>query len=154
MLFGRVDNLFLTGRQRPSTSIQPCPMGDGWLYASESNWSSFTIMIKGVIIRTQSQRWFLFHAFPFNWPWFSTSFAFVVLIYRLYLFCHRLSSLEDVIAYWSYHKSNAFYGHETHGWNHTQSSYRIHYDFGQIWLHEIKWPILVNESGTVSSWIL
>ena len=37
MLFGRVDNLFLTGRQRPSTSIQPCPMGDGWLYTSESN---------------------------------------------------------------------------------------------------------------------
>ena len=36
-LFGRAGNLFLTGRKRPSTSIQPCPMGDGWLYNSGCN---------------------------------------------------------------------------------------------------------------------
>ena len=28
-LFGKVDNLFLTGWQRPSTSIQPCSVSDG-----------------------------------------------------------------------------------------------------------------------------
>ena len=37
-LFGRVHNLFLIGRQSPFTSIQPCPMDDGWLYTSGCNW--------------------------------------------------------------------------------------------------------------------
>ena len=36
-LFGRADNLFLTEWQRPSTTIQPCPVGDGWLYTSGCN---------------------------------------------------------------------------------------------------------------------
>ena len=86
-LFGRAGNLFLTGPQRPSTSIQPCPKGDGWLYTLGCNvWkiiSSFIMMIKGVVIKIQSKRWFVFHAFPFNWPGFSRSFAFAVSIYRL-----------------------------------------------------------------------
>ena len=33
-LFERVDDLFLTGRQCPSTSIQLCSTGDGWLYTN------------------------------------------------------------------------------------------------------------------------
>ena len=36
-LIGRADNLILTERQRPSTSIQLCPMGGGWLYTSGCN---------------------------------------------------------------------------------------------------------------------
>ena len=36
-LFGRSDNLLLTGQQHPPTRIQPCPMVDGWLYTLGCN---------------------------------------------------------------------------------------------------------------------
>ena len=45
--------------------------------------SLFTIMIKGGIIKIKSRRWFIFHAFLFNWLGFSWSSAFVVFIYCL-----------------------------------------------------------------------
>ena len=94
--------------------------------------SSLTVMIKGVIIRTQSKRWFLFHAFHLTdlaslgfrfccpntllgWRKFS-SFCVLSLIKEA-LFWHRLWSLEGVIL--------SFHGHKTHCWNHTQSSYKI-----------------------------
>ena len=36
-LFGRADNLFLTGQQQPSPTIQPCRTDDGSLYTSGCN---------------------------------------------------------------------------------------------------------------------